>query len=166
MLAIAGAIYNRLRGTISKELNAIAYGAIAIVFTGSFIQGIACGIGMFIGQKPGWGDYIGALGGWRTQALSENRYIDKIIKPWVGEPKLWGFFGLLFRGAFWGFCLALPSLSPALYWAGLSMPLVYLFALKLSDFLTDIPNSGWVWGEYAMGAMLWGVSGLVWNSSL
>jgi hypothetical protein len=109
---------------------------------------------MFRFATPGWGEYIGAAGGWRptiTVPLKpEVHYIDKIIEPIktfknddkktlisklfakINKERLWGVSGLSLRCGEWGFFLGVLFLS---FWpmlAGmLSGPVVYVLSKTL-----------------------------------
>lgn len=91
---------------------------------------LACGVGMWAGQQPGWGRYIGAITGEEKKELREVPVIDAMIAPLhpdnVAHPVLgkkaqiimWGLAGGTLRGAWWGLCLAVFPL--AFYIAGLT----------------------------------------------
>lgn len=109
---------------------------------------------MFRFAAPGWGDYIGAAGGWRLgeeklpegmtlsnlsgedyqryKPLVEVPYIDKIIEPFIDRPRLWGVVGLSLRCGEWGLMIGAPFLNPFPAIAGLlAGPTVFILSKTL-----------------------------------
>lgn len=161
-----GAFFNRIRGGLwekyvkyGKIINVLAFGAFIFFFTTSYSQVavLYAFLMMYAGQSLGWGDYIGALGGWRTQNLSEVDIIDEHLENYLDRPKLWGFLGLTVRGLLWGLCLglALSSFWPVV--AGLLMGAIYYLAIEVERVLgkSKAPDDGWELGEYLFGGVLW-----------
>jgi hypothetical protein len=126
--AAAGALWNRIRGdgiTGGRYANALAFGTlVGIVSTP--LTGALAAAAMIIGQAPGWGRYIGALGGWETKPLEEWAPADALIRwlqpvrcypfligtrqqveQWrpLWQLRAWGAAGLALRGLFWGACI-------------------------------------------------------------
>jgi len=66
-------------------------------------------------SAPGWGDYIGAAVGNRTdtpaEPLQEVEYIDELIKGLKNKPVLWGIAGLSLRCGEWGLFLGAPLIT-------------------------------------------------------
>ncbi len=102
---------------------------------------------------PGWGDYIGAAKGTEISDLSEVSYIDKIIEPLKGSPRLWGMAGLSIRCGEWGMMIGAPFLNPYPMLAGLlAGPIVY----GLSKILPHESKFVWPIFEVILGILLWG----------
>ena len=165
--AVAGAFMNRVRGGMwdlpaGRYLNAQAFGLAVWAASGNSLTGALAMFGMVVGQAPGWGRYIGALGGWEEEELDEWWPADVLIRDMRDEPKLWGFTGLVLRGFFWGACLGLPLLSWWPVLAGMAMPFCYAGAFAVCRWLvTSNPDGdGWELGEVLFGALLWGAAGL------
>ncbi len=150
----------------SDTINALIYGIVVYYVTSNpLIAAVSMPL-MWLGALPGWGDYIGALGGWRIDNLKEIKLIDILISPLKKRPKWWGFAGLTIRGLYWGFILSLPffwfDISTAISFilCGSSMGIAYWAALnwmkyrigKVSDEWTQ---AGWGLGEIFYGAILW-----------
>ena len=180
--AAAGALWNRIRGdgiTGGRYANAVAFGT--LVGIGSTpLTGALAAVAMAVGQAPGWGRYIGALGGWEERPLFEWAPVDALIKglkpghAWflpsqraanILRLRAWGATGLALRGLFWGGLIGLATLSiwPAL--AGLAMPLCYAAAMVAARLYVPYGDNrwqglSWEWGEYAFGAVLWGATAL------
>lgn len=185
LIALAGALFNRIRGGAldglvaaadnalvsavlnGKTINIVAFQVIFGLATGSIWTGIFLAAAMAAGQAPGWGTYVGALGGykggWRTGraddpdgALSEWSPIDGLIADYIDEPQIWGWLGLTLRGAFWGFLLALPLHSVWPLMAGTLMGGVYFMVTSVQQVITGKTDPG-DWGpcEIAFGAVLW-----------
>jgi hypothetical protein len=153
---------SRLKWVKSDAINATIYAMTVYYVTGNPIIAALSFPCMWLGAAPGWGDYIGALGGWRKIGLEENRFIDPIISPLERFPRWWGFAGLTIRGAFWGLCLAVPFVlvpETAIKFIGYGamMGLVYAFALMWAKHRA--PESyqavGWALGELLFPAALW-----------
>lgn len=112
------------------------------------------------GSTPGWGEYIGAAGGWRptiTKPLEpEVPYIDKIAHSITKNTRLWGVIALSLRCGEWGLFLSAPLLS---FWpmlAGLAAgPIVFL--------LSRIISQKYVWPvfEILLGALF---AAAIWNT--
>ena len=172
MIPIIGLVSNGIRGgqfglPAGNWINAGIFGVVATFVTGSPFLGLLCVPAMFLGSAPGWKDYIGALGGWEDRDLTGNRYIDKLLSPLLGNPRLWGFAGLFLRGLFWGACLALPFACFGHYgtagWfllCGSAMPVCYWAALKwaknaAAKYTSAWDSIGWSAAELLYGAVLW-----------
>lgn len=87
---------------------------------------------------PGWGEYIGAAGGWRPTVekplQEEVDYIDRIIEPLLDRPRLWGVAGLSLRCGEWGLMIGAPFLNPFPAIVGLlAGPTVYLLSKTLEQ---------------------------------
>lgn len=115
-----------------------------------WVLALFAAIAMFAGAAPGWGKYIGALGGWEKDNLVEWPPIDKLIEKYKDRPKLWGFLGLTLRGFVWGFLigLALTSFWPMV--GGALMGCVYWVGLKLKG-----REGGWPLSEWLFGGVFW-----------
>lgn len=155
------------RALDGKAINATAFGLAAallpaMAYTGmaeglpryefvdpAWTAGVFAGLAMLAGTAPGWGDYIGAIGGWREKDLSEWPPIDALIERWRDEPEAWGFFGLTLRGGLWGFLLALALHSLAPVFAGLMMGFIYAVCLHYFG------RRGWPVAEWVFGGILW-----------
>lgn len=180
MIELIGGISNAVRGGQWKEwlsppedsvwrkipsdaINATIYAITVLATTANPILAAMCFAAMWIGAAKGWGDYIGALGGWRVDSLKEVRWIDAIIKPLITKPKLWGWAGLSIRGVFWGACLAAPFAYYGLprvdfIILGATMPLCYWLAIQwaLHRARSNWQSAGWGLGEIFFGIVLWG----------
>lgn len=110
-------------------------------------------------SAPGWGEYIGAAGGWRPTDKKpigeEVEYIDRFIKGIKDRPRLWGVAGLSLRCGEWGFFLGAPligfigfgALFPLM--AGLlAGPVVYGLS-----FIPVLNKRTWQWFEVILGAL-------------
>jgi hypothetical protein len=153
---------SRLRWASSDAINAGLWCATVYIATSHAALALVSAPMMWIGAKPGWGDYIGAIGGWRENNLKEIRTIDWIISPLKSRPELWGWAGLSIRGLFWGACLAAPFAYFGLQWqqfllVGASMPLWYWLAIKWLKYRApdSWQGTGWALGEIFFGAVLW-----------
>lgn len=163
---ILGAFLNRVRGglfnhipwvdKIDKLVQPIVFG---IVTLNPFAAAA-----MWVGQSPGWGQYIGALSG-LDKVGEEQSWIDCLIERLESHPRWWGFAGLSIRGAFWGSCLGLALLDWTLPLYGALMPLFYWPCMELSKYLQSKlgrdkvqAEAGWPWAEWVWGAFIWGVS--------
>lgn len=161
-----GAIMNRIRGGMwnlpaCRILNALAFGlAVWAIITP--LYGLAALVAMLVGQAPGWGRYIGALGGWEKKKLEEWKPVDFLIKPLRSNIVAWGFAGMTLRGGFWGGCIALVASSWFPLLAGLTMGACYYATIEACRALkTKNPNGdGWEWGEVVFGCILWGSTGV------
>lgn len=171
-IALIGALFNRIRGGFllpsqGGAVNVVAFGILAGALLQSPAAAIAAAVGMLAGQQLGWGRYIGALGGWETQPLTEVKAIDVLIVSLKKKKRLWGFAGLTLRGMLWGFLIFAPLYPFTGLWfilpcllAGSLMGAVYLatisacFALKTKNPAGD----GWEWGEAAFGAVFWALT--------
>jgi len=162
LIGVSGGLWNRIRGAgISggKIANAAAFGIMAAAAAGPGTGAVAS-VFMALGQAPGWGRYIGAMGGWETKELEEWYAIDWIIRPLRAWPRVWGGAGLALRGAFWGWMLGFVLGTPWPILAGLMMPVFYGIGLLASHALRmDNPDgAGWELGEYLFGSALWALS--------
>jgi hypothetical protein len=178
MFWAAGAISNAIRGgqwyawlnvdekrawVGSDTINEVLFGIAVFVATGSLWLALASMLAMAAGARKGWGDYIGALFGYRTENLQENKYIDRVIRPLMKYPFWWGAVGLSLRGLWWGVCLAVPFIVAgysAAWWflpAGASMPVLYRLSAKWMQArgVADWTGPAWGLGEIFMGAVLW-----------
>ncbi len=148
----------------SDGLNAFIYGICVFAATRNVWLALVSAALMWVGAKAGWGDYVGALGGWRVDGLKENVVIDFFIRPLRKYPKWWGFAGLTIRGAFWGAMLstaffyygyntiavsfiARGALMGAAYWAALAWS-----KNRVND---EQGKCGWGLGEIFFGKILW-----------
>ncbi len=176
-------IVNRLLD--GKVINALAFGIFCVIAHASEYQGIIEGMPTYIfvsgalslflyesammlrGSAPGWGDYIGAIGGWRKglpvpegritkeeyeihKPLQEVDYIDRIIKPLEKHPVLWGLAGLSIRCGEWGLFIGAPLLS---FWpvlAGLLAGPLCWAAIKIGP-----RRYGWMIFEALLGVVFW-----------
>ncbi len=156
--------FKKLNWVSSDGLNALIYGICILVAVHNVWFALLSAALMWVGAKAGWGDYIGALGGWRFAGLKENIIIDFFIRSLKKYPKWWGFAGLTIRGAFWGLCLS------ASYWwchqydialefiaRGSLMGVAYWAALAWSkNRINDTQGKcGWGLGEIFFGWILW-----------
>lgn len=179
MIELLGGLSNAIRGGQWKEwlglpedsvwgkipsdaINAAIFAAAVLWIHGNPVLAAASYGAMWLGAAKGWGDYIGALGGWRISDLKEVRWIDAIIKPLIAKPKLWGWAGLSLRGAYWGACLAAPFAYYGLPWAqfillGATMPLCYWLAIQWAWHRArgNWQSAGWGLGEIFFGFALW-----------
>lgn len=145
---LLGAYFNNVRGDnaakdadvrpyrlMGRTLNFVIFGL--LVFIASYPYGVALAalfgfvsaLGMWAGQAPGWGRYIGALAGTEKEPLVEVKLIDAMIAPLrpdnvpnsrlgpVGQMMAWGFAGATLRGTWWGIALTIPA--TVLYLLGL-----------------------------------------------
>jgi hypothetical protein len=154
---------SRLRWVNSDALNALIFGITVYLSSGHAYLALAAAPMMWLGAAPGWGDYIGALGGWRKTDLEEHKIIDWIIRKLPGKPNRWGQAGLAVRGMFWGACISLPFFffnhhaALGFILAGASMPVCYWLAIKWSKHRApgSWQSCGWGLGEIFFGAALW-----------
>lgn len=146
LLAIFGAIFNRVRGgwilsSNGGALNALAFGILVGGITGDWLAILAAALGMFAGQSFGWGRYIGASCGYEKMQLKEVWFIDALIAWLRPEPtgwltrnygdksmwhyqyptlrlRIWGIVGLSLRGLVWTTCLgvSIAYWAPASFW--------------------------------------------------
>ncbi|MBI1425777.1 MAG: hypothetical protein GC149_20315 [Gammaproteobacteria bacterium] len=160
------------RITDGKVLNAAAFGLFCVIVHASEYKGIIGGVPVYVfaagafalflyqfammlrGSAPGWGDYIGAAGGWRTDTpekpLQEVDYIDRMIEPLKDRPVLWGIAGLSIRCGEWGLFIGAPLLT---FWpllAGLLAGPLCWVAVKIGK-----QRHGWEIFEALLGAALW-----------
>lgn len=194
LAAIFGGLFNRIRGGgfgkfrqslkdlvpswltwlfDGKYVNAMAFGLFIGFLAGDWKLGLFSLAAMFIGQAPGWGEYIGAAGGWRKgihflpvgtqlsdykidsdlyklyKPLDEWDPIDFIIKPLLKYPVAWGVVGLTLRGALWGACLSIALQSAIPLAASLLMGVVYFSLTRYSR------KWGWEYSEIVFGIILW-----------
>jgi hypothetical protein len=169
---IIGAASNALRGgrspmaskEFNKALNALIWGALIAAYSGDLPLAMWSVLAMWVGTRPGWGDYIGALYGYRIDNLKENRVIDLPIRFLLIKPKMWGAAGLLLRGLVWGAALSIPffcygyfSVAIWLIILSLTMPLAYAASAKWAKNagITDWTGPAWSLGEIFYGAALW-----------
>lgn len=109
------------------------------------------------GSTPGWGEYIGAASGTRTENLGpEVEYIDQIIDHLKTNPRLWGVTGLSLRCGEWGFFIAAP-LAVLTGWSAFMLVLVGLMAGPVVFLLSKTPvhKYSWVIFEALLGAGFW-----------
>lgn len=147
-------------------INALIFGG-AIYYTSSDWALALLSIGtMLAGATPGFGDYIGAVGGWRTDNLQENRFIDPLISRLKRWPQIWGWAGLSLRGLWWGVCLAAPfwwfgrnDVALDFLCNGLFMAPAYWAAIEWMDSRVQRRGEGWGLGEIFYGAILWSALG-------
>lgn len=185
MFEILGALSNAGRGSQWREwfnvkpgklewvssdvANALIFGVTVYITSGHFWLAASSFAAMNIGARPGWGDYIGALGGWRATGLKENRFIDPLISWLKKYPVWWGMAGMTLRGIFWGAMLAFPfwllvdraDVAMEFLWRGAMMGVVYKFAVQWAKFRAGMEDGryqavGWALGELLYGAVLWG----------
>lgn len=177
-VALLGGIMNRIRGGMFEvpfngPLNAGVFGAAAGFAAQDWVLGLLAAVAMFVGQAPGWGRYIGAMGGWETQELKEFFLVDWLIKPIKakydefkhtymagiaqGYKEAWGAWGLALRGLFWGGLIALAIQDPLPAIAGFSMPAWYAagFTGAKAAKADNWQGTGWEIGEWLFGAVLW-----------
>lgn len=155
------------------NVNALAFAILCGILAGP-MAAVFGYIIMFRFATPGWGEYIGAAGGWRptiTEPLRpEVHYIDKIIEPIlilkiddkktlisklftkINKERLWGVSSLSLRCGEWGFFLGVPFLSFYPMLVGLlAGPVVYILS-------KTIPHKGeyktliWKMFEAILGA--------------
>lgn len=153
--SIAGALMNRVRGgwllpSGHKTANTLAFTALVGLLTFDLWQTAFAAAGMALGQAPGWGRYIGALGGWEKFRLEEVAAIDWLIQWAKPRMRLWGFCGLTLRGALWGLCLVPTAGSLWPVAGGMLMGVCYAATLYVWY------RKGWEYGEVLFGAVLWG----------
>lgn len=181
IFSLIGAISNAIRGGQDSiwlrrktdirggAINALVFAVVVLVATRNDIfLALWAFPAMWIGAKPGWGDYIGALGGWRAENLKENPVIDFVIQPLKRWPTIWGATGLLLRGLFWGLCLATPfylygyrDLAKQFLIASSFMPSAYWCGIKWMKTRVNRADDGWGLGEIFFGAILWSPLGLL-----
>lgn len=175
-VAIAGGFFNAVRGgqwrvwlnsiedddLSADPINAAAFGITTGLVTGNWFLALIAAAFMWLGAAGGWGDYIGALGGWRVNDLKENKFIDPLIKRFLQWPKWWGAAGLTLRGLFWGICLALPfwlfgfgGIALAFIQNSLLMAPAYWLAIAWMGTRVHLPEQGWGLGEIFYGVILW-----------
>ena len=126
-----------------------AAGALVLWFT-QFVMS-------YRGSTPGWGEYIGAAAGTRTENLGpEVEYIDEIIEPLRSKPRLWGIAGLSLRCGEWGFFIAAP-LAVLVGWSAFMLVLVGLMAGPTVFLLSKTParDYSWIIFEALLGAGFW-----------
>lgn len=158
-------IVNRLLD--GKTINAVAFALAVALLPAVSYQGMAdgvphymfqnvdwstgfyAGLAMLAGAAPGWGDYIGAMGNWRKDSLSEWPPIDAIIERWYDEPVLWGFAGMTLRGALLGFLVALALHSVLPIVGGALMGCVYFVSVRAYQ------ERGWPIAEWIFGGIFW-----------
>lgn len=156
-----------------KILNAIVFGLAMGLLSQHWYVGLTSFLAMLAGQAPGWGDYIGAAGGWRLgpaflpegtklsdlatdspeykkfKPLDESPLIDWLVEPFRESPVIWGVSGLVLRGALWGSCISLAILDIwPLIFSVLMGPVYYIITRKSR-------GHGWERSEIVFGAVLW-----------
>ena len=153
---------SRLRKIASDPINAFIFAALVQCMHGDLVLSTMCFAAMWLGAMKGWGDYIGALGGWRTHNLKEWGAIDWAISSLKRYPKLWGWVGLSIRGALWGAVVAVPFALHGLPWVdfivlGSTMPVWYRLALHWTwhRARSDWQEAGWGLGEIIFGIVFW-----------
>lgn len=160
-------IVNRIK---TKWLRKVVYFLVQGDFVNSVLFGLFCAfaiehdyspLAVFLWEfaimwrfaSPGWGDYIGAAKGTELTGLSEVYYIDKIIEPLAGHPRLWGIAGLSLRCGEWGLFIGAPFLNPWPMVAGLMAgPIVFI----LSKILPHGSRFVWPLFEVLLSILLWG----------
>lgn len=165
---ILGAFFNRIRGgwlftSNGGAVNVLAFGLTVGIILQSVMAGVAAAAGMWIGQAPGWGRYIGALGGWEDKELTEFLPVDAMIEWAKYSKRLWGYLGLSLRGAVWGIAVGvavafwIPSAGILAPFVGLLMAPCYLATIEAARWLKvkNPAGTGWEWGEYLFGAVFW-----------
>ena len=174
-------ILNRLRGTEglwSKIIGLLLALVVQIAFNNPYVS-VAVGLGYIIGERMGWGEWIGNLTHHRVATLTyeseEGRnngiywIVSKFVNPYMDWLKFCR-YALGLRGIYW----ALPTLAPLFFtsinpfviigcivWLGVSFPLAcelaYLTYPKLqSKFL----NFTTAWNTQE------GFYGLAWDIAL
>lgn len=170
MIEIIGAISNAIRGGQlpikgGRYINAALFGLVVIFVTMNPWLGLACVPAMYLGSKPGFGKYPGAVGGWETKNLTGQIYIDALIAHLVDRPVLWGLAGLLIRGMFWGICVAIPFACFGYYETA-----VWLIALSATLPLTVGASCHWAkrFEKYttAWGSIAWSANELIYGAIL
>lgn len=139
----------------------------------AFLSAALAGIAMWLGQAPGWGRYIGALGGWENKKPEEVFLIDFILHLLRLTPdfsainqhtvtyhnpkqlRLWGFCGMTLRGFYWGALLSLATFSVYPVLVSCLMGVVYLACIEVARATKGTGGKGWEWAEYVFGALLW-----------
>lgn len=166
-----GAILNRVRGGLFNNRTGIFWGyfkkydkILQPVLFGIITLNPLAGAAMWLGQSPGWGLYVGALGGF-NKAGEEQSWIDCLIESLESRPRLWGFAGLSIRGVFWGTAIGLATLNPFMPFLGALMPLFYWPCMEVSKKLQSVygrdkvqAEAGWAWSEWFWGGFIWGCS--------
>ena len=158
LAALLGAFFNRLRGSGlngARYINALAFGAFCGWLANDFMTAGFATVAMFFGQSLGWGRYIGALGGWEDKELKEVWFIDALIAPFTNNMRLWGYYGLMLRGMFWGGCISLAVQSGWPLIAGMWMPICYMLAMLITRRAKNPNGAAWEGGEFIFGAVLW-----------
>ena len=117
-----------------------------------YIGALLTVIGMIIGETPGWGAYVGTIGG-ITPPHPQVKWIDKIIQPLIKYPFWWAFAGLTIRGLFWGACLSVTSLNIWFIPFSLSMGICYAIGMNSKIAIPPILD-GWKLSELLYGFML------------
>ena len=124
-------ILNRLRGryTYFAKLNALVVALLIFAFFGNFYLAIICGLGYRVGERKGWGVWVGALvgrDGYTSE--SENRLIETIVGKFIDPKVRW-----------LGYCRACLFLRGLLWWLPVFVPLLFvgvygalLFAVALA----------------------------------
>lgn len=172
--ALIGALSNAIRGAqwkafvpakyhwiSSDALNVAIYALTVYYVTGNYQLALLSAPAMWVGAMVGWGDYIGALGGWRKDNLKEWFPIDVLIGKLRRWPRWWGFAGLTLRGIFWAAWLATPffmlgysSIGGRLLLTGLFMGAIY--GISISYAKSRIPEGDWQGMGWGLGEILWG----------
>ena len=175
-------ILNRMRGGGVPYGSVIASLFVGLLFgfiTNSYIIGITMAIGYNLGERMGWGEWIGNLTNHRSNAITHeseegrNNGIYWIISKFVNPSVDWLKFcryALVLRGIYW----AIPTLAPLFFtsinplviigcivWLGVSFPLACELAYRTypklqSNFLGF--NTAWNTQE--------GFYGLAWDTAL
>ena len=168
LISIIGAFLNRCRGGLLNSLhpamkrvgkfgNAIGFGLLAWYLTKS---GYAIPVGviaMLIGASFGWGKYIAGIINKDFDVNEEEiKWIDKLVMKTNDHAQLRSVIALSLRGLIWTSIIAIPMAFfnlAYLYFipVGLLMGLVYYATILIAG------EKGWGYGEYAWGAVLWGL---------
>ena len=159
-------------------VNALAFALFCVITHCTYIKGMEGGVPVYMflpgalalflaafvmmmrGATPAWGEYIGAAGGWRPTADKplgkEVHYIDKIIEPLRGRPRLWGMVGLSLRCGEWGLFIGMPLVG--FIGIGAFLPLLAgLTAGPVVFLLSKLLPHKYVWKafEAVLGMLLW-----------
>jgi hypothetical protein len=157
--------YTELTWISSDATNALIYAAFVFALSRDPILAALSFAAMWAGAFPGLGDYRGAMDGRRAGSLKENRIIDFFIAPMRSNPRVWGFFGMTLRGAWWGLCLAAPfavfgrwDVALQFLISGSLMGVVDLFVIMVISRRYTGPEwhqISWAVTEIVLGSILW-----------
>lgn len=167
LAALLGAVMNRIRGSAGVEGSDWIYGGGYALFLfllgGDPLQSACAGLAVALAVKPGWGRYIGFMGGingnWDTHKPQEEvAAIDWIIQKLKPNPRLWGYAGLMLRGLIISCAMAIGAgwhMLPM----GLWMAAAYYHGISGEQVF--LKRNGFTWGEYAFGGWLWGMTAIL-----